>query len=438
MKKFRLFLTGVISVVMVSSLLAGCGSAASSKVESTPQPSTSSNSQSSFEQLLAMKDKLPLSGIVPLHLDSRKDVVKALPKSQKKNITIGWTGASLGSPFFVGMMDSANAAAKKYGYTINYQNANFDFQKQLTHMDTFVSQKVDIIVLNACDIDASLQNMKSSVAAGIPVIVTGPTAAKADYPVITTFLSGSFEPGFQVGIYTADKLYKEGKTLSVGFTESDIGYADANSRPCGFISGYIYQSRKLAGKPFANKYDAILEGYNDWIKLRDQGKFNDVANGLNLVGYGVGGGTDPASGQKAASDLLTAHPDVEVLMVEEDSQLLGVIAEVKQHNLVPGKDIMIVCGADGTKEAMDFIKAGTVLATASNTPNYDGEGVVELIHKIFEENYDASNLPANSYTPTICINKENVDQMYDPNSNFAKVTPWEIQTIDQYNTANKK
>ncbi len=445
-KRFLVSLTCIITVVMGTSLLAGCGSS-SGQTSATPasqsststasqSSSNSSNTKSSYDQLLAEKDQLPLSGLQPLHLDSRASINKALPKTQKGNLTIGWTGASLGSSFFVQMMNSANAAAKQYGYKINYQNANFDLQKQLTQIDTFITQKVDVLVINAVDVKATTQYIKRAVDAGIPVIVTGPTAVQSDVPVVTTFLSGSYQPGWEVGIYTADKVYKAGQSLKVGFTASDLGYADGNSRPDGFIGGDIYESQKLAGKPFANKYDAMLAGYNDWEKVKNDGKFNDTANGLDLVGIGVGGGTDPASGQKAASDLLTAHPDINVLMVEEDSQLPGILTEIKQHNLVPGKDIKIVCGADGTKEAMDDIKAGTVLATASNTPNYDGAGIIDLIHRIFQENFDANNLPANSYTPTVAITKENVDQYYDPNSDFAKSTPWQLQTIDQYNAAN--
>ena len=419
-----MILVCIITVVLAVTVLAGTGSGASES--------------SAFDQLLAMKDQLPLSGLQPLHLDSRKNIEKALPKHQKRNLTIGWTGASLGSTFFTEMMSSANVAAKKYNYKMLYQNANFDIQKQYTHIDTFISQKVDVLVVNAVDMAATLQYYKRAVAAGIPVIVTGPTAGKPDYPIVTTFLSGSYEPGFQVGLYTAKKMWKAGHVLKVGFTESDLGYADANSRPCGFIGGYLYQSHIMAGKPYASKWDAALEGYNDWIKVKDQGKFNDTANDLDFVGYGVGGGTDPASGQKAASDLLTAHPDINVLVVEEDSQFRGVIKEIQQHNLVPGKDIILVAPADATKEGMEYVKNGTVLAVASNCPYYDGEAVINLIHRIFEENFDATNLPVNSYTPTACITKENLAQFYDPKVAFAKALPWKVQTIDEYNAANAK
>lgn len=445
MKRFRTVLTCSIIVVMVTSMLAGCGGAskppqapASSAPASPGTASSSTSTLSSFDQLMATKDRLPLSGIQPLQLESRKNIEKALPKAPKKNITIGWSGAFLGAPFFVQMMDTANATAQKYGYKMNYQNANFDIQKQFTHIDTFITQKVDVIVINAVDINASVQYMKRAVQAGIPVIITGPTDAKDEYPIVTTFISGAFDPGFEVGVYTAQKMYKQGKTLKLGFSLSNVTDAASNSRPAGFISGYLYESHKMAGKAYADKWDAVLDGYNLWVKFRDKGSLKDEANGIDLVGYGQGGGTDPAAGQKASSDLLTAHPDMNVLFVEQDSQLLGVMKEMKQHNLVPGKDMQLVCAADGTKEGMDYIKEGTLLATALNTPDYDGASVVELIHKIFEGNFDASNMPANSYTPTAAITKENIDMFYNPNTAFANPIPWDIQTIDQHNAKNKK
>lgn len=438
MKKFRLVVTIIIAVTMVASLLAGCGTPSnnSSGTTGTAASTTAAEVKTSFEQLLAMKDKLPLSGLQPLKLESRAGIEKAIPKEGKKNITIGWAGAFLGAPFFEELLKTAQAAAAKYGYTINYQNANFDIQKQFTQLDTFITQQVDIIVLNAVDIDASVQYMKRAVQAGIPIIVIGPTDSKADYPIITTIVSAAYDPGFEVGVYTAQKLYKEGEVLKVGATLANISDATSNSRPNGFIGGYLYESAKIKGQPYANRWDAVLDGYNIWVQWRDSGKFDATAKGLDLVGYGVGGGTDPAAGQKASQDLLTAHPDIDVLFVEQDSQLLGVMQEMKARNIVPGKDMQLVCAADGTKEAMDLIKAGTLMATASNSPSYYGESIVELIHDIYEEGYDANDMPANSYVPTQCLNAENVDQYYDPNYQFSKITPWEFRTIAEYNAAN--
>lgn len=449
-------LTFVVVLAMVVSAFAACSGTPAASTAPSAAPSTAPSTEesaapgteqsaapsqaasSSLDQLLAKEDKLALSGIVSGHLESRADINKGLPVQKKDKVTIGWTGASLGSTFFQGMMDSANAKAAEYGYTMNYQNASFDLNAQQNHLDTFITQKVDIIVCNAVDVDSTMSYYERAVAAGIPVIITGPKQAKDSYQIITTFLSGSNESGFQVGLYAAEKLYKKGEVLKMGVTQSDIQSADAHSRPCGFIAGWLYKSAEMDGTPYASKWDAVLEAYEAWTTCFKNGSYDGLKDkGLDIVGYGVGVTTDAAGGQKASSDLITAHPDMDLIFVEEDSQALGVIQEIKQHNMEPGKDILLCCGADGTKEAMEYIQQGVIMATASNCPYYDGEYVINLIHDIFANGFDANNMPANSFTPTFCINADNVAQYYDANLAFAKPDPWKVMTIDEYNAANE-
>jgi len=449
MKKLRFLLSILLVVCIIGSLLVGCSSGSSNKAsndnqnqgqEASSGDSESSNStgEPSLDKLLSMKDNLSLSGIQPLTLSSREHINKAVPVEQKSDVTIGWAAASLGSTFFVNMIESAKATANKYGYKILYENANFNVQTQSTHVETFVTKGVDVIVLNAVHINSSLQDIKRAVDAGIPVIVTGPTTTPEDFPVVTTILSGSYQPGFQLGQYVAEKMYKEGEVLKVGFALAQVGQAaDSESRPCGFIGGYLYKSAELAGNPYKSEYDAMLDGYYAWIDLRDKGKLDLSEKGLNLVGYGNGGSPDPQGGQKASSDLLTAHPDMDVLMVECDSMFPGALAEIKGHNMVAGKDIQVVCAADGLKTAMDEIKNGTLMATGYNSPVLNGTTIVELIHDMFEEGRDVNNLVANAYTPAAIITAENVDEFYDPNSDVAKAIPFEVPTVDEYNAGAK-
>lgn len=453
MKKLRLGLKFILVILIVASLIVGCSSG-SKQESSTPskttteQPSggTSEETEKStptgeaaLEILLNAKDNLPLSGIQPVKLQSREHIYKAVPVEQKSDVTIGWAAASLGSTFFVNMVGSAEDTAKKYGYTLLYENANFNVQTQSTHIETFVTKKVDVIVLNAVHIASSLQDIKRAVDAGIPIIVTGPTQTPEDFPVVTTLLMNSFQLGFKSGEYAAEKLYKPGEVLDVGFAIAQVGMAaDSESTSCGFISGLLYKSAEIAGNPYPSIYDAMLEGYYAWLDVRDKGKLNLSEKGFNFVGYGSGGSPDPQGGQKASSDLLTAHPDMDLLFVETDPMFPGVEAEIKSHNMVPGKDIFLISAADGLKAAMDAIKDGRLMATGYNSPFIYGTAIVELIHDMFEENRDVNNLVANAYIPATTITPENVDEFYDPNLDVAKPITFEIPTVDEYNAQSEK
>lgn len=393
---------------------------------------------SSLDKLLSMEDKLPLGGLQPSQLESRADINKALPvkKTNSDTITIGWASASQGSSFFTEMLRSAQERCDKYGYTLKYQVANFDVNAQMTQIENFLTQGVDFLVVNAVDIDATVRYYEQAVEQGIPCFVVGPTAAKAEYPLVTTVLAGGYDAGYTVGQYVAEKLFNDygSKELKVGFVISRAGDADSNSRPCGFVSGYLEKNAELAGKPYASKWDATLDGYNVWVACRDSGSAK-IDGILDLVGYASAGSTDANSGQTAAADLLTAHPDMDLCFVETDSLSPGVLQEIAQHDMTAGEDILVACGADAAKYTLENIQAGKILAVGVNVPYYTGEGIIEIIHEILD-GADYNNLPASSYTPTYCVNVDNVNEYYDPTLEFAPMLPWDIQTIDEYNAAN--
>ncbi|QSX09419.1 sugar ABC transporter substrate-binding protein [Alkalibacter rhizosphaerae] len=443
MKRERFkWLALLLVLLMLSASLIGCGGGDADNGDGgSDDPANGDNGGeeiSAFDQLMAKSDRLPLSGLQPLSYDDRSDIEKALPVEQKDDVTIGWAGAFLGSTFFEEMVGSARTTAEKYGYTFLDQNANFNLQTQLTQMDTYITQGVDVIVLNAVELDSTVADITRAVQAGIPVIVTGPRPADPSYPIVTNVISGSFNSGYEIGLFTAGELYTAGsEPLKMGFALSMMDSADAQSRTTGLIAGYLYKAAEIEGKPYETKWDAVLEAYEAWITIRDTGNLVGTDMPLDFVGYGTGESTDAAAGQIASSDLLTANPDMDILLVETDTMLPGALTEVRQQGLTAGEDIKIVCAADGTREALEYIKEGSLFATATNIPYYNGEKIVELIHKMYAEGFDANNLPSNSFTPTMAIHAGNVDEYYDANAAFALAGEWDIMTIEEYNAANK-
>ena len=437
----------ILAVLMLVVLIAGCSKDSGKTNDASPPPSQSSAPPessapppqlSSLDQLLAMENKRPLGGLQPATYNSRESINKALPMKQSNNdkITIAWASASQASSFFTEMTRSAKEKCDEFGYEFLMQVANFDVNLQMTQIENFLTQDIDFLVVNAVDIDATVAYYQQAVAKGVPVIVVGPTAGKPEYPIVTTVLSGSFESGFVVGVYLAEKLYSEynGKELEVGFVFSRTDDADSNSRPCGFVSGYLYKQAELNGKPYASRWDATLDAYKKWTECINSGS-SIIPNIMNLVGYEPAGATDANSGQDAAGKLLTRYPDIDLCFADTDSLSPGVLQEIEQRGFVPGQDIMVATGADGAKYNLENILAGKVIATGTNAPYYTGESVVILINRILD-GFDANNLPVASYTPTYCVNVDNINEYYDPKLEFAPALPWDFMTIEQYNAAN--
>lgn len=426
----------LLVLLMVGAMLIGCGGGDTDDGNGDGNGDTT---KTAYEQLMEMEDRLPLSGIQPLSYEDRDTVDKGLPVEQKSDVTIAWCAAFMGSSFFTELYGSAEETAESYGYTILSDTADFNLNTQLTQFENYITQGVDVIVLNAVDLDSSVAAINAAVAEGIPVIVTGPRPADPAYPIVTNVISGSFNSGYEVGLFTASELYVAGSDpLQMGFAISMMDSADAQSRSTGLIAGYLYQAAEIEGNPYPTKWDAVLDAYNAWITIRDSGRLMAADSGLPLdfVGYGDAGSTDAAAGQLASSDLLTANPDMDILLVETDTMLPGALAEVDQQGFVAGEDLKIVCCADGTREALEYIMSGELFATATNIPYYNGIQIVELIHDMFEEGFDANNMPVNEYTPTMAIHAGNVADYYDADKPFALSGEWEMMTIEEYNAAN--
>ena len=463
----------IVAIMVFAAMFAACTATPDQPADtgssggSTPStPSTPTESEDdavdSYSQIMEMlqspETSLALSGVQPKSYESRDGVNKALPVDAKPagDIKIGWAAASLGAEFFIGLRDSGFARAAELGMPQpDLQNADFNIETQQQQVDTFITNRVDVLLLNAVDLHSSVQMMQKVVDAGIPIIVTGPTAARPDYGIISALISGSNESGYQVGLYCAEQLYSPGQVLNVGMIVANLDGADANSRPTGWIAGWLTKVAEINGAPYASKYDALLDAYGIWMQYRNNRNYDLSDKGLLLSQLGVSEnlGTDAAKGQTAAADLLIAEPNMDLLMVEMDSLAIGAIAEIKTQGKTPGQDIMVVTCADGTTTVLDYIRAGEVMATATNIPFITSVSIMDMIYNLFDGTgtsksqaewaayYD--NMPATSFTPTMAITASNVDQYYpkDPDDpifgKFAAFDPWTPIDIPGYNELHK-
>lgn len=467
----RKVLSLVLVLVLALGLLAGCGggttapagndTAAASAASAAPAENTTPSNDksagdatetkeldipavpdmggmSSLEWLLSREDKLALGGIAPDHYESRADIYKGLDQIDydDDDVVIGWLDVSQGAPWFIEVNSSAKARAEEYGYTVVSFDANFDLTTQIEQVENCLTQDVDFLVIDTVDIDAMSLYFKQAAEQGIPVIAKGATPAKEEYNVITCVISNCWEAGYVNGVYAAEQTfgdYAEPAKLGILINRLD-GFGE--SRSCGFICGYIEKFAELAGKPYASKWDATAVGYDAWLKLRDSGSYV-VGDIINLAGYVVTSNVATSSAQPAAAELLTAHPDLDFALVETDSMGLAMVAEIQQMGLVPGKDIKVCYASDGLNTICEAIQDGRVLSMGSNSPYPCGETMIDFIHEILNGR-DVNDLPANTYVPTYCINKDTLSQVWSGSDQvYAKMLgDFDIQTIAEYNAAH--
>ena len=382
---------------------------------------------------------ISFNGLGPLHIDDRKDVNKGLPREKKDpaDVTIGFSAGSMSSPYFVNLIEGTQREAKDAGFNIILQLNNGNTELAYQQMDAFISQGLDMIVA-VTDPTTADPVFRRAVEAGIPCMATSAQAMGGGNAVITNILGAGLVAGFAVGDYTARYLYDKfpkDHVFNMGTVIFTLGNGETQSRNTGFYSGFLYALAELDGNPYPSKWPAIVDGFGCWLKLSEEGIYDASQDGfrINLRGYGSGNTADAPGGQLGCSDLIVAHPEIEVLTFDACTMFPGAEPVLKQNGKTPGEDIYIACAADGSPYAMECIKEGRIIAVGNNSSSMNAYGLISAARAIFIEGRDMNNIVPNTYTPTTAITAENLDQFYDPDLPMAKGIPYELEDIDDYN-----
>lgn len=109
------------------------------------------------------------------------------PASAKDLNKVGISVGLLGNPFFVATIKGIEDAAKKINPNVQVTSvsADYDLNKQVSQVDSFIAAGVDVIMLNAVDAKAIAPAVKKAQAAGIVVAAFDVSAPGADVTVMT-------------------------------------------------------------------------------------------------------------------------------------------------------------------------------------------------------------------------------------------------------------
>lgn len=385
-------------------------------------------------EIYSLMPNTALSGVIDPDMPDRTSINKALPLKKKgERLRIGWTEITLGNPWFVSMIDDSKTIAKKYNYDIELQVADSDVAKQSAQVDNFITLGVDLIVIDPTDVLGSVSDVERAVAAGIPVITVG-TAPDARAPVITTSTGNPYGSGFEAGRYVAAKT-DPAKVINAAMVIGVMGNSTSESRLNGMISGIVYarsQERKLG----LSKEDAMLKGFKLFQQVKAKGSFSWPEGGFNVLAWGRGDWTEEG-GLAATEDILSSQGDkLNLVLGENDFIAIGAINALE--NAGKKNSVMVASAAGSFRVALDLIKQGKLLVSATNSGSETGVAAIELIHQILDKGLDANNLPLASYFPVTLITPDNVDTYIKADSlppSTESVPPF--RSIEQIKTAMK-
>ena len=443
----------LLALILTLSVLGGCGSSAaqtpsapapstpapSTPAPSTPAPSTPTPSAPAdggytpenypWHDVYKIDDPSFWNGVM-MQVDymSRAGFDKALPKTKKTpdQIKVGMVTSQTGNTFFEQMFDEADIAREEFGYEVSYLSANNDVDRMIRALEDYTAQGVDVILLDPVDRDTADIAIRTCVANGTAVIQIG-IGIGTQVPAITSITGNYWGSGYEGGKYTMSQL-KDYPTIKAVLS---VGRLGSNTRPCGMITGMIEERSRQKGTPIS-KDDAMLLAYNYTTKMFQQGSIEIPEADLYIASVDTTAGFTVEGGVSAAENLMTAVPDAQLFIAESDSIAIGALRGLENLGYKPGEDLLVTTFNDGLQEAAEYVKAGKLMMTGYNPPSLFVNGAFNLIKMIWEEGFDASNMPAICPLPAVAINKDNVDMYLNPGNPYVKaLDPVTFKTIAQ-------
>lgn len=242
------------------------------------------------------------------------------PRQLKK---MGVTLGSLGNPYFVALARGAETAAKQVNpqAKVTVLSADYDLNKQFSHIDSFIVAGVDLILINAADARAIEPAVRKAKKAGIVVVAVDVAAAGADATVQTDNIqAGELACGF-----LAERLKGRGNLII------------QNGPP---VSAVLDRVRGC--KTVLAKHPDIR------ILSDDQDAKGSREGGLNVMQL-----------------YLTRFPKVDAVFTINDPQAVGADLAARQLN----RRGIVIASVDGAPDIEAALKSDTLVqASASQDP----------------------------------------------------------------------
>jgi ribose transport system substrate-binding protein len=294
------------------------------------------------------------------------------------DLKIGLSMQTMGAPYFVSQSNAFQAACREQGIDVIAVDANGDMTKQQSDIEDLVAQGCNTIVINPADAQGAVAAANSVMAQGIPVfIMDNSIDPSASY--VSMIQSNNPAIGELVGAWIASQFGN--REILIGMLSGNEGNLLGLDRRTGVLKGIV--ETQLASSNSTN-FRIVTQGWGGW---------------------------NQEDGLAAAESMLTAAPNLNVIVAENDSMGLGAVIALKNA----GRSDVIVCGIDGQKESLALLETGEYGASGLNDPVEVAQLTLDTILRY--KNGD-TNIPKLINTEPAVVTADNVSVYYDPNSDF--------------------
>nr|WP_061933765.1 substrate-binding domain-containing protein [Aureimonas sp. AU22] len=308
-------------------------------------------------------------------------VVGTAGSASAADCKVGVAMYTLSAPYFAAQQAAALDQAQKAGCEVSTSDGQNDMNKQIADVEDMVAKGVKLLILNPRDPEGLVAAANAASAAGVKVVVMD-SSINTSANVVTQVRSSNDQNGYLVGQWLAKRM--QGTPMKIALLSGSQGNEVGRDRRLGVFKGVVEGQLTNEGK---STFEVVGQGWGSW---------------------------EQEGGLKAMEDLLTAHPDVNVVIGENDSMALGAMKALEG---VGSTDVLVLAAADGQKEALAAIKEGKYGATGLNDPDLVARTAVDIGLKAMNGTLEA-DFPKLKLTDPAVITKENVDKYYRADAVF--------------------
>lgn len=251
--------------------------------------------------------------------------------------SIGFSISTLQNPFFVSMKEGVDEAAASLGIELAFADAGDDANKQANDILNFISQGVDVVVLNPTDGAAVASSVEALNDAGIPVITVDRTSDGGE--VVAHIGTDNVTAGEVTARTFLDAIGGAGE---IAILEGVPGASSAIDRGQGF--------------------DNVLVEYPDVTVVATQTANYQRSEGLDV-----------------AQNIMQANADLVGFLSMNDEMALGAVEAISSAGRT-GEVSTI--GIDGGEDAVKAVCEGTLVATIAQQSKLMGSQSIEEAVKL--------------------------------------------------------
>ncbi|RCR68243.1 sugar ABC transporter substrate-binding protein [Larkinella punicea] len=265
-----------------------------------------------------------------------------------KKLTVGVTMLSMQNEFIVNVSDEIEKKAQESGVELITVDAERSALKQIEQVESFIAQKVDVIIMNPCEVEASSPAVTKALAANIPIInVNSETTAKP-----SAFIGSDDVESARIAMkFIAEKLGGKGNVV--------------------MMHGYMGQAAQIKREQGARE---ILKQYPNLKLIAHQTGEWDRAKAMSLM----------------ENWIQSYGTTINAVFAQNDEMGMGAVKALTDAGL---KDKVIVVSIDAIPDALQAVKKGTLDATVFQNAEQQGAKAIETAIKIAKgEAYEKETL----------------------------------------------